>query len=90
MRLATRLRKLERKSPPPLGRQVIFPGRSHEEAEREAQAMIERGEIAKTDMVLGRPNEPFGPPWIHHLPYTNAEFCAWLETLPDPEDTRPA
>jgi hypothetical protein len=52
--------------------------------------MIERSEIANDDMVLGSPNEPFGPPWINHLPCTNAEFCAWLETLPDPKDTRPA
>ena len=90
MRLAARLRKLERKSAPPLGRHVIFPGRSHEDTDREAQAMIERSEIAKDDMVLGSPTQPFGPPRFHHLPCTNAEFCAWLETLPDPKDTRPA
>ena len=81
MRTAARLRKLEREIQPALGREVIFPGRTHEEAEQEAKAMIERGEIAADDMVLGNPREPFGKPWIRVLPCTNAEYRAWLDTL---------
>ena len=53
MRRTARLRRLEREMRPALGREVRFPGRTHEEAEREAQAMIERGEIAPDDMVVG-------------------------------------
>jgi hypothetical protein len=76
------LRKLEQKAGTGRGRIVHFPGRSHEQAEREAKAMIERGEIAADDMVLGSPREPCGPTWIQELRCTNAEFHAWLDTLP--------
>ena len=83
MRATARLRRLEREIRPALGQEVIFPGRTDEEADQEARAMIERGEIAEDDMVLGHPKEPFGPPWIRKLPCTNAEYRAWLETLPE-------
>jgi hypothetical protein len=80
--MEARLRKLERTSAAVLGRQVIFPGRSQEEAEREAKAMIERGEITADNFVLGITAWPLGPPQIHPLPCTTAAYCAWLDTLP--------
>jgi hypothetical protein len=82
MRLEARLRKLEQKnSPSSFGREVWFRGRSQEEAEREARAMIGRGEIAADDLVLRDAKAPFGPPWIRELPCTIADYRAWLETL---------
>jgi hypothetical protein len=81
MRLEARLRKLEQKAGTGLGCEIWFPGRSQEEAEREARAMIERAEIAADDLVLGDVKASFGPPWIRELPCTNAEYRAWLRTL---------
>ena len=85
MRMEARLRKLERTSSAVLGRQVIFPGRSHEEADQEAKAMIERGEMRADDFVLGIRAWPLGPVSICPLPCTTAEYCAWLDTLPEPD-----
>jgi hypothetical protein len=85
MRLESRLRKLEQTSAAVPGRQVIFPGRSHEEADQEAKAMIERGEMRADDFVLGIRAWPLGPPQIHPLSCTTAEYCAWLDTLPEPD-----
>jgi hypothetical protein len=81
MRLEARLRKLEQKSGTGLGHEICFPGWSRDEAEREAREMIERGELAADDLVLGDAKAPFGPPRIRELPCTNAEYRAWLETL---------
>jgi hypothetical protein len=81
MRLEARLRKLEQKAGTGLGREICFPGWSWDDAEREAQAMIERGELAADDMVLVHEKAPFGAPWIRELPCTNAEYRAWLDTL---------
>jgi hypothetical protein len=83
--MEARLRKLERTSSAVLGRQVIFPGRSQDEAEREAKAMIERGEIAADDFVLGIRAWPLGPVSIRQLPCTTADYRAWLDTLPEPD-----
>jgi hypothetical protein len=83
MRMEARLRKLERTSSAVLGREVVFPGLSQEEAEREARAMVERGELASDDLVLGDPMAPPGRPQIRQLPCTTAEYCAWLDALPE-------
>jgi hypothetical protein len=83
--MEARLRKLEQTSSAVLGRQVIFPGRSHEEAEREARAMVERGELAADDFVLGIRAWPLGPVSIRQLSCTKAEYCAWLDALPEPD-----
>jgi hypothetical protein len=85
MRMEARLRKLERTSAAVLGREVVFPGLSQEDAEREARAMVERGEIAADDFVLGIRAWPLGPVRIRQLPCTTAEYCAWLDTLPEPD-----
>src|SRR5688500_197035 len=60
------------------GARSRVPGLSQEDAEREARAMIERGEIAADDFVLGIINWSLGPVRIRPLPCTTAEYCAWL------------
>ena len=70
MRMEARLRKLERTSAAVLGREVVFPGLSQKDAEREARAMVERGELASDDLVLGDPMAPLGRPHIRQLPCT--------------------
>ena len=82
MRLTARLQKLERKTPAVLSRLVIFPGRSDQEADREAAAMMDRGEIGTNNMVFSSPNQPFGPPRIRELSCTLQEL-AWLDTRPE-------
>ena len=82
MRMEARLRKLEQTSSAVLGREVVFPRLSQEDAEREARAMVERGELASDDLVLGGPMAPLGRPQIRQLPCTTAAYCAWLDTLP--------
>ena len=79
----TRLRSLERKSPPALGRVVTFPGLSQDDAVRAAKSLIARGEIAADDLVIGIPASPLGKPDIRHLSCTSADYCAWLDTLPE-------
>jgi hypothetical protein len=76
--MEARLRKLEQTAV--LGREVVFPGLSQKDAEREARAMVERGELASDDLVLGDPMAPLGRPQIRQLPCT-AAYCAWLDTL---------
>jgi hypothetical protein len=85
MRMESRLRKLEQTPSLVFGREVVFPGLSQEDAEREARAMVERGEIAADDFVLGIRAWPLGPVRIRRLPCTTAEYCAWLDTLPEPD-----
>src|SRR5829696_8373204 len=67
MRRESRLRKLEQTSSAVLGREVVFPGLSQEDAEREARAMVERG--------LGVRACPLGKISIRQLPCTTAEYC---------------
>ena len=68
MRMEARLRKLEQTPFAVLWREVVFPGLSQEDAEREARAMVERGEIAADDFVLGvRPRQDIDSPVaLHH------------------------
>ena len=91
MSMESRLRKLEQTSSALPGREVIFPGLSQEDAEREARAMVERGEIAADDFVLGIRRWPLGPVSIRQLPRTTAEYIAWLDAQPEPNEneTRP-
>ena len=83
MRMEARSRKLEQTSSAVLGREVVFPGLSQEDAEPEARAMVERGEIAADDFVLGVRAWPLGKISIRQLPCTTAEYCAWLDALPE-------
>ena len=83
MRMEARLRKLEQTSSAVFGREVVVPGLSQEDAEREARAMVERGEIAADDFVLGVRAWPLGQISIRQLPCTTAEYCAWLDALPE-------
>ena len=85
MSMESRFRKLEQTSSALPGREVIFPGLSQEGAEREARAMVERGEMRADDFVLGIRAWPLGPVSICPLPCTTAEYCAWLDTLPEPD-----
>jgi hypothetical protein len=84
MSMEARLRRLEQQTAPSLGRVVYFPGLSHAEADHAAKALIERGEIASDDLVIGLSAAPLGPPDIHKLPCTTAEYIAWLDAQPEP------
>jgi hypothetical protein len=83
MSMETRLRKLEQRLPPTVGRVVTFPGLSQDDAVRAAKSLIVRGEIAADDLVIGIPESPLGKPDIRHLSCTAADYCAWLDTLPE-------
>ena len=83
MRMEARLRKLERTSSAVLGREVVFPGLSQEDAEREARAMVERGELAAMTSFLATRWPRSADPQIRQLPCTTAEYCAWLDALPE-------
>jgi hypothetical protein len=76
--------QVEQQTAPSLGRVVYFPGLSHAEADHAAKALIERGEIASDDLVIGLSAAPLGPPDIHKLPCTTAEYIAWLDAQPEP------
>jgi hypothetical protein len=48
--------------------------------------MVERGEIAADDFVLGIRAWPLGPVSIRQLPCTTAEYIAWLDAQPEPNE----